>query len=93
MHLWKPTDATMRTLCAEVGNGGRPTLDQELGHSKYNEERVTATFAPLFFNTKADSSHVLPIRSTRRNIFVLHLMDVNIPLTIVISTNPNGQQA
>ena len=34
MHLWKPTDATMRTLCAEVGNGGRPTLDQELGHSK-----------------------------------------------------------
>ena len=93
MHLWRPTDSTMRTLWAEASNGGRLTLNQELGHSKYNEERVTATFAPLFFNTKADGSRVLPIRSTRRNIFVLHLMDVNIPLTIVISTNPNGPQA
>ena len=92
MHLWRPTDSTMR-LWAEVGNWSGLTLDQELSHSKYNEERVTATFAPLFFNTKADGSRVLPIRSTRRNIFVLHLMDVNIPLTIVISTNPNGPQA
>ena len=97
MHLWRPTDSTMRTLWAEVGNGSGLALDQELSHSrshsKYNEERVTVTFAPLFFNTKADGSRVLPIRSTRRNIFVLHLMDVNIPLTIVISTNPNGPQA
>ena len=94
MHLFRPTDSTMRTLWNEVGNGGRLTLDQELGLSKYNEELVTATFAPLFFDTRTDSSHVLPIRSTRRNIFALHLMDVNIPLTVVISTNiPNGPQA
>ena len=94
MHLFRPTDSTMRTLWNEVGNGGRLTLDQELGLSKYNEELVTATFAPLFFDTRTDSSHVLPIRSARRNIFALHLMDVNIPLTVVISTNiPNGAQA
>ena len=94
MHLFRPTDSTMRTLWNEVGNGGRLTLDQELGLSKYNEELETATFAPLFFDTRTDSSHVLPIRSTRRNIFALHLMDVNIPLTVVISTNvPNGPQA
>ena len=93
MHLFRPTDSTMRTLWNEVGNGGRLTLDQELGLSKYNEELVTAHLAPLFFNTRIDSSHVLPIRSTRRNIFALHLLDVNIPLTVVISTNPNGPQA
>ena len=94
MHLFRPTDSNMRTLWNEVGNGGRLTLDQELGLSKYNEELVTATFAPLFFDTRTDSSHVLPIRSARRNIFALHLMDVNIPLTVVISTNiPNGAQA
>ena len=93
MHLFRPTDSTMRTLWNEVGNGGRLTLDQELGLSKYNEELVTAPLAPLFFNTRIDSSHVLPIRSTRHNIFALHLLDVNIPLTVVISTNPNGPQA
>ena len=57
---------------------------------KYNEERVTPPYAPLFFNTKADSALVLPIRSTRRNIFITHLMDVDIPIVIVVSTNPNG---
>ena len=107
MHLWKPTDSTMRTLRAELGDDVESEMDLTLAEklqrgnterqrsaaTKYNEERVTGTFAPLFFNTKADSSHVLPIRSTRRNIFVLHLMDVNVPITIVISTNPNGPQA
>lgn len=54
---------------------------------------MTPPFAPLFFTAKADSSLVLPIRSTRRGIFVLHLMDVGLPIVIVISTNPNGPQS
>ena len=53
---------------------------------------MTPLFAPLFFAAKVDSSLVLPIRSTRREIFLLHLMDVGTPITIVISTNPNGKQ-
>ena len=35
----------------------------------------------------------LPIRSTRRNILMLHLVDIGIPITIVISTNPNGPRS
>ena len=60
---------------------------------KYNEERVTPPFAQLFFTAKVESSLELPIRSARRGIFVLHLMDVGLPITIVISTNPNGPQS
>ena len=53
---------------------------------------MTPLLAPLFFTAKVDSSFVLPIRSTRREIFLLHLMDVGTPITIVISTNPNGRR-
>jgi hypothetical protein len=54
---------------------------------------VTPPFAPLFFTAKVESSLELPIRSARRGIFVMHLMDVGLPITIVISTNPNGAQS
>ena len=60
-----------------------------LDRGKYNEERVTPPDAPLFFTAKADSSLVLPICSTQRSIFAIHLMDVGLPIVIVISTNPN----
>jgi len=113
MHLWKPTDSTLRTLSTEMGidypessdsddedsftyarskaDGVGPIVAPDRG--KYNEERVTPPFAPLFFTAKIDSSLELPIRSARRSIFVLHLMDVGLPITIVISTNPNGPQS
>ena len=55
---------------------------------------MTLPFAPLFFNAKADSSRVVPIRSTRRNVFLLHLKDAtDIPIVILISSNPNGPQS
>ena len=60
---------------------------------KYNEERMTPPFAPLFFTAKADSSLVIPIRSSRRGIFVLHLMDVGLPIVIAISMNPKRPQS
>lgn len=76
------------TYARSKADGVGPTVSPDRG--KYNEERVTPPFAPLFFTAKVESSLELPIRSARRGIFVMHLMDVGMPITIVISTNPNG---
>ena len=79
------------TYARSKADGVGPMVSPNRG--KYNEERVTPPFAPLFFTAKVESSLELPIRSARRGIFVLHLMDVGLPITIVISTNPNGPQS
>lgn len=49
------------------------SLHSALG-AEPRSDSVTPLFAPLFFGQGRHSSLVLPIRSTRREIFLLHLI-------------------